>query len=196
MQVLTLFIKNRPVSSKTFFLIGCLIATGHQTHAQKKNLFGVIVGVSASGMPDYDGKTTVGLTGGLYWERKLSKSLSFQSNFLYTQRGEREDIGTPELILQYINLPMMLKCYLTEDFQVMTGIYWDPLIGVIGDGYSMDDFKNSDFGIPIGVSHDLSNYFQLGLSYNFGLINISDTSTNSFTLRHNWSSVTLAILIR
>jgi len=196
MQVLTLSMKNKPVSVKTFFLIGCLVAIGQQTHAQKKNVFGAIVGVNASGMSDYDGKTTVGLTGGLYWERKLSNAFSFQSNFLYTQRGERKDNATPRLILQYINLPMMVKCYVTEDFQVMAGIYWDPLIGVIGNDYSLDDFKNSDFGIPIGVSHDLSNYFQLGLSYNFGLTNISDTSTHNFTLRHNWSNVTLAILIR
>ncbi len=90
----------------------------------------------------------------------------------------------------------MAKYYLTDNFQVMAGIFWDLLLGVEGYNYSNDDFKNSDFGIPIGLSYVLSDNIQLGLSYNFGLSNILDSSTNDFAPRNNWGNVTIALLIR
>ena len=178
------------------FFITFLIAIGHQTHAQNKNIFGAIVGMNVSSVSDYHGKTAVGITGGLYWEWKFSDLFSLQSNFLYSQRGEREDDATPELRVDYMNLPIMTKYYLTDNFQVMTGIFWDLLLRVKGHTYSNNDFTNSDFGIPIGLSYALSENLQVGLSYNFGLTNISGTTTNNFAPRNNWGNVTIALLIR
>lgn len=181
---------------KILFFIPFLIAIGYQTHAQNKNILGAIVGTNVSSVSDYHGKTAVGITGGLYWEWKVSDVFSLQSNFLYSQRGEREDHASPELRLAYMNLPIMAKYYLTDNFQVMAGIFWDLLLGVKSDSYSKNELQNSDFGIPIGLSYDVSNNLQLGLSYNVGLMNISSVATNNFAPRNNWGNLTIALLIR
>ena len=180
----------------TILILIMLTSIGHPTLGQNKNILGAIVGMNVSRVSDYDGKTSVGLTSGLYWEWKFSDSFSLQSNFLYAQKGEREDHTTPELRLHYLNLPIMVKHYLTDDLQVMTGIYWDLLLGIDGQTHSKDDFKKSDFGIPIGVSYELFNQIQLGLSFNVGLSNISDNTTQNFEPRNTWGNVTMAFLLK
>ena len=153
-----------------------------------------MIGANFSSVSDYEGKLSTGLTGGLYWEWKFSDRFSLQSNILYSQRGEKKDGAVPELKLHYLNTPSMLKYYVTDEFQVMTGIFWDIFLGVSSDIYSKDDFKKSDFGIPIGMSYDISNNFQLALSYNIGLMNISNVNTNNF--KNNWGNITIAYIFR
>lgn len=189
-----IMVMNLSAKSKLIWLVTFLISIGNDIHAQNKNVFGGMVGMNVSSISNYDGKAAPGMTVGLYWERKLSSTFSLQSNFLYSQRGERAGESTPELKLQYIHLPIMTKYYITDSFQVMAGIYWDLLLGIAGDNHFNSDFKSGDFGIPVGASYDLSNHIQLDLSYNIGLTNISNSP--DFVLRNSWVSVTVAILGR
>jgi hypothetical protein len=181
---------------KVICLFIFLFPLSQQIHAQKKNIIGAMIGANVSRVTGYDGKTLVGLTGGLYWEWKFAKSFSLQSNFLYSQRGELDNDATSELRLEYINLPIMAKYYVTDKFQVMTGVFWDFLIGVDSQVYSKDDIKSSDFGIPLGLSYDLFKRVQFGLSVNFGLTNISNSDKIDASTRNNWGNLTVAFLLR
>jgi hypothetical protein len=120
---------------------------------QKKNTFGIIAGGVVSNISDYEGSTRIGITGGLYWVYKLSKKFSLMSNILYAQRGENGNSDQSEIKLSYINMPIMFKYKLFKNFGIATGINWDMLLSVEGNDLDKDDFKKTDWGIPIGISY-------------------------------------------
>jgi hypothetical protein len=164
---------------------------------EKKNTFGIITGISASSITNYDGKLLLGFTGGLYWEWKFSKRFALMSNFLYIQKGEKEDdINIDGLRLDYVNMPMMLKYYGTTRLSFLTGINSDLLIGVSGNKYEKEDLKKTDWGVPIGISYDLPNNFQLGMTCNFGLTDVVKSNNNSGKLRNNFENLTLTYLFK
>ena len=88
----------------------------------------------------------------------------------------------------------MLKYYITAEFSISTGIYWDYLVGVTANNVDKNDFKNTDWGIPIGLSYLLSDNFELGVTYNLGLTKIENNTMNSNNLKNNFGNITLAYL--
>jgi hypothetical protein len=187
----------KKLSLIALFIIGSQLGAQNST-STKKNIFGVIAGANVSSVSNYEGKALAGFTGGLYWEWVFSKNRKFslQSNILYSQRGEKKDGSVSDLKLGYLNMPVMLKYYATDKLALMTGFYWDFLLNVDGDNLDKDDFKSSDLGIPIGISYDLSNNFQLGFSYNIGFTDIADNNQTSDKFKNSWGNLTIAYVFR
>lgn len=183
-------IKNWTVAS---LILMISVSTLCAQTKEKKNTFGIIGGVVVSTISDYEGSTRLGLTGGLYWEYRLSKKFSLMSNILYSQRGENGNSNQSEIKLSYINMPLLVKYKLFDKFGIATGINSDMLLSVEGSGLEKDDFKNSDWSIPIGISYDISNNFQIGMIYNIGLTNINNSNTE---LENNWGNITLSYLFK
>ncbi len=163
---------------------------------EKKNIFGILAGGTFSSISDYEGETRFGVIGGLYWDWKFSEKFSLMSNILYSQRGEKGKNNLSDLKLDYINMPMVIKYSLSDNFGISTGINWDSLISVDGDGVDKDDFKKSDWGIPIGISYDICSNLQLGAMYNIGLTNTTKNNTGDDNLKNNWGSISIAYLFR
>lgn len=183
-------IKNWTVAS---LIVIISVSTTCAQQKAKKNTFGVIAGVVVSTISDYEGSTRLGFTGGLYWEYRLSKRFSLMSNVLYSQRGENGNSNQSELKLSYINMPIMIKYELFKNFGIATGVNWDMLISVEGNDLDKNDFKKTDWSIPIGISYDISNNFQLGMIYNIGLTNINDSEGE---LENNWGNITISYLFK
>jgi hypothetical protein len=162
----------------------------------KENIYGFMVGVSSSNISNYDGKSLTRLTAGLYWDWKFSKRLSLQSNFLYSQRGTLGTENTPDIRLAYLNLPIMLKYNPDSKFSIATGIYSDLLLMTSGDNVNKKDFKDGDFGIPITIGYDVTQHWQLGLSYNIGLQDITTNNTFADPLKNYWGTLTLTYVLR
>jgi hypothetical protein len=160
---------------------------------EKKNTFGIIAGGVVSTISDYEGSTRLGLTGGLYWEYRLSEKFSLMSNILYSQRGENGKDNLSEIKLSYINMPLMVKYKLFDNFGIATGINSDMLLSVEGSGLEKDDFKKSDWSIPIGISYDICENLQAGMIYNIGLTNINNSDNE---LENNWGNITLTYLFK
>jgi hypothetical protein len=183
-------IKNLVVTS---LLVIISVSTLFAQEKEKKNIFGIIAGGVVSTIIDYEGSTRLGITGGLYWEYKLSKKFSLMSNILYAQRGENGNSDQSEIKLSYINMPIMIKYKLFKNFGIATGINLDMLLSVEGNDLDKDDFKKTDWGIPVGISYDISNHFQLGMIYNIGLSNIMKDDDQ---LVNNWGNITISYLFK
>jgi len=151
-------------------------------------------GGSFSTISNYEGDLLLGLTGGINYEWKLSDRLAFQSNILYVQKGEKGKNNISALKLHYINMPIILKYYITAKFSISTGINSDFLVGVTANNLDKNDFKNTDWGIPIGLSYLLSDKIEFGVTYNLGLTEINTNTMNSNKLKNNFGNVTLAYL--
>ena len=68
------------------------------------------------------------------------------------------------------------------------------LLSVAADDLIKDDFKKTDWGIPIGMSYDITNHLQLGLVYNIGLSNLTDNGDTKY--QSNWANLTIAYLFK
>jgi hypothetical protein len=161
---------------------------------EQRNIFGIMGGGTVSRISDYDGETLIGLSGGLYWEFRLSQKFSLMSNILYSQRGEIGKDNQTGLKLSYINLPIMVKYGLSDNLGISTGINSDMLISVNAGDLTKDDFKSTDWGIPIGISYNITYHLQVGLIYNIGLSNLlKDSDTN---YQSNWANLTIAYMFK
>ena len=108
-------------------------------------------------------------------------------NILYAERGAEG------LKLAYLTIPIVLKYNISEKFGIAAGVAWDDLITVKADSSGKDDFNTDDWRIPITLGYYITDHLSLGISYSFGLTDI--TKNDNETLRNNWGSISLAYKI-
>ncbi|MDL5514300.1 porin family protein [Arenibacter sp. M-2] len=120
---------------------------------------------------------------GVVAEMPFSDKFSFQPEIMYSIQGY--SIGEDVVALNYLNLPLMGKYYLTKGLSVEAG----PQIGLLLSGkYEdvdvKDDFKTVDFGINLGLGYKLKNGLHFGARYDLGLSNINNVDGNSDKFRN------------
>lgn len=119
---------------------------------------------------------------GVYGESFISQSFSIQPELLYSQQGYviTDSNGTFTQKLNYINLPLMLKAYPSQNFFLEAG----PQIGLAVshkeeyDGLfssSQEYDPNSfDWGMNFGAGFKTDSGISLGVRYHLGLGDLYD----------------------
>lgn len=119
---------------------------------------------------------------GVYGESFISESFSIQPELLYSQQGYviTDSNGTFTQKLNYINLPLMLKAYPSQNFFLEAG----PQIGLAVshkeeyDGLfstSQEYDPNSfDWGMNFGAGFKTDSGISLGVRYHLGLGDLYD----------------------
>ena len=178
---------------KSVLVIALMIMSTTFISAQEYVYFGVKGGVNFSsfngdGYDDFvDPEERTSFHLGLLAEIPVSDRFSIQPEVLYSAQGydiSSIDGGDDiEYQLDYINVPVLAKVYLFNRFSLEAG----PQIGFLvheevdsnptGDGGDFnlndDQFKKVDFGVGIGASYKISNFFISG-RYTLGLTDIYD----------------------
>ena len=172
-----------------FLLLIFVSTVNGQTEKTKidENIFGVVAGVTLSNISNYNGESRLGFLGGLYWEWRVSEKFSTMPNLLYAERGAEG------IKLSYLTLPIVLKYNISDKIGIAAGIAWDELISVNADSLERDDLRTDDWRIPVTIGYNISDHLSLGISYSFGLTDI--TKNDNETLRNNWASISLAYKI-
>ncbi len=172
-------------------LTGIVIFFATLTHAQQVQ-FGVKAGANFATLSGDSGevldltmRTSFHL--GATAEIMFSDKFSLQPQLLYSAQGtdyENADAAiTGVLKLDYINIPILAKFYITEGFSVQAG----PQIGFLlsannklefaGDTQEedvKDIFKGIDFGLNFGLGYKLPSGLFFDASYNLGFSNVND----------------------
>lgn len=187
-----------------FILLLCL--TAFPLFSQRFSA-GIVGGLNASQI-DGDmlaGFDKVGLTGGLKAIINFESAFDAQVEFLYTQRGSRPDIFTPEfdpdieISLHYIELPVLVTIgdwWQEEDgyFKVgaHAGLSYARLITARTFDYFHPDEQSYDLLVPyfnendlswiLGVSYRMSKHFGLTGRYTRGITPLLGHKNN--TLQH------------
>ena len=187
--------KKQSSQLATLFLLLLFVGTVNAQTGKKEseNIFGIIVGGTLSNISNYDATNRLGFMGGLYWEWKFSEDFSTMPSILYAERGATGKGDRSSIKLSYITIPIVLKYSLSETISIATGLAWDELLSVQADGLNSDDVRHDDWRIPITLGYHISDHLSLGLSYSFGLTDI--TKNDEETLRNNWGSIALAYLL-
>ena len=156
---------------KNLILI-CLILAVFQAQAQDSKLaFGIKGGANFSNLKiDFDGEglspdgaTSIYIGG--FVDIGLAEKLHFQPELLYSIEGAKDaDVS-------FINVPLMLKYYIVEGFNIQAG----PQIGFLVDAEGgTDGLKSTNFVLNIGAAYELPAGFFVDARYNFGLSNIAE----------------------
>ena len=143
--------------------------------------FGVKAGLN---MADLSGDDTDGIDSKLafhvggFAEIKLTDKFALQPELLYSAQGGKADGG--KYNFDYINLPVMAKFYITEQFSVEAG----PQVGFLvsakvkpdsGDSVDVkDELKSTDFGFNAGLGYNFTENLSAGVRYNMGLSQVID----------------------
>lgn len=138
-----------------------------------------------------DANMYVGFNAGLFFEIPVNDKFSIQPELLYSAQGSKSE-GNFEgydidatLKLNYINVPVMFKYKVANNFSLEAGPYAGILasakVKVKVDGYGSDtasvkdEFKSADFGLGFGMNYEFSDVIFANLRYQAGLTQIGDT---------------------
>lgn len=186
----------------TLTLLG-LVAFSTSALAQQEVKFGPKAGVNfatLNGKDTDEAKMMIGFHVGAFAEIKFNDKFAVQPEVLFSAQGAKvKESGTEVVMgvpvnyeaegkikLNYINIPIMAKYYITDNFAVEAGPYVGFLMaaeteyeatmsaaGISQTEKSTEDIKdilNSiDFGVGVGASFNLDSGFFIGARYNLGL---------------------------
>src|SRR5690606_20874035 len=193
----TYIMKNR---IQLFTVIIALVFSVKAIQAQVNDSaaqFGVKGGVNFSNMytDDVDDENVLtSFNAGVYFNLPVSDLFSIQPEVLYSRKGAelRYDnvfaSGSAKFNLNYIEVPVLLKINVTDNFNIHAGPYFayliDSKITNDGDGgafdfesnFDNDDFNKFDAGIAAGIGFDFDS-FGIGARYNYGLSTIGKERT-------------------
>jgi opacity protein-like surface antigen len=160
--------------------------------------FGVKGGLNVAnfeGDTGLDMKSKVGFHVGGFVAIKLSDKFTLQPEVLYSTQGAKADniqqdingtiyTADVDFNLDYVNVPLMVKYYAAEKFNIELG----PQLGFLTsakvkatvDGTSAeedvkDQFESMEYGVNVGAGYDFTEKLSAGLRYNLGLSNIAKT---------------------
>ena len=174
-------------------LIFCFGATLTNVQAQTNDSgnaqIGVKGGVNFSNLYTEDVDDNNMLTSfnlGFYASIPVTSSFSIQPEFLYSRKGSELVYdnafvtGKAKFQLNYIEVPVLAKINLTENFSIHAGPYLAYLIdGKVSnetdggafnfeDNLDNKDFNKFDYGLSAGLGFDF-NSIGIGARYNYGL---------------------------
>lgn len=150
----------------------------------QKTRFGVKGGLNLTtfaGGNYWDAKSLVGFQVGGFAEIKVIERLSIQPEVLFSTQGAKLDDLDIDSKLNYINIPVLAKFYVTKQFTVEAGPQIGFLVSAKNDGHdAKDGFKSVDTGFNFGAGYNFTENVSVGLRYTVGLSNIGDYNAETW----------------
>lgn len=145
--------------------------------------FGVKAGLNVSNFTGYqeDVKSLPGFHIGGFTELKVAKKFAIQPEFLFSTQGTTVEgfngNSNSSIKLNYLNIPVLAKYYVTDAFTVEAGPQIGFLLSAKYRGSDVHDlYKTLDFGLNVGCGYEFTDNISLGVRYTFGLTNVADNS--------------------
>lgn len=112
-------------------------------------------------------------------EWKISDKFSLQPEIMYSVQGTNTNVDSEgEILLNYLNLPIMGKYYVAKGLSIEAGPQIGFLLSTKGGSINYKDaLKSTDFGVNFGVGYKLDNGLNFSARYNLGLSNIIDVNS-------------------
>lgn len=168
----------------TFLTIAIIISFMFNLNAQdsKKSNSGIKLGYNLAAV-SFDGDTETGqrhaFHAGFYSESFISETAALQIELIYSQQGYelKDNGGTFTQKLDYINLPLLLKIYPTENFFLEVGPQAGFAIGhkeEFDSNFNLFNTSNEfepqsfDWGVNFGAGFKTNSGVSFGARYHLG----------------------------
>lgn len=157
---------------------------------------GIGIGIKAGAnfanqsITDWDTSTKTGFLGGAYVVLAFSEKWAIQPELLYSSQGS--ELPNDIKDLTYLTIPVLLRWKPISLLSIEAGPQFSSLLDAVdqsGDSIE-EDFKNSDFGLAVGVTIHLPLGFNGGLRYVWGFTNVSNLGND-----HEVKNTTAQIII-
>lgn len=153
---------------KIILIAGAIFAFGFSNAQETK--FGLKGGLNIASLTNSDGgKSLMSFNFGGFAEIKLNEKFALQPELLYSGQGVKyPEVGN--FSMNYINLPVMVKYFITDGFNIQAGPQVGFLMSAKLDGKDAKELiKSSDFGMDLGAGYDVSENISVELRYFMGL---------------------------
>lgn len=121
-----------------------------------------------------DANALVGFQLGGFAEINVWKKLYIQPELLFSAQGAKFDGYYGErdytVNLNYINIPVVAKYYITKQFSVEAG----PQLGFLVSSENIENEKSVDVGFNLGAGYNFTDNFSVGARYTIGLTSVYD----------------------
>ncbi|CAA9200784.1 hypothetical protein FLA105534_03250 [Flavobacterium bizetiae] len=172
-------------------LLSAIAVMAFMSVSAQETRFGVKAGLNLSTLTGdaEDAKSLVGFQVGGFAEIKLTDKFAIQPEVLFSTQGAKfDDIeGDSKTKLNYINVPVLAKYFITEAFSVEAGPQIGFLVSAKSDGEDIKDFtKSVDFGFNLGAGYNFTENLSVGLRYTLGLSPVNDNGDDfeDYTVRN------------
>lgn len=169
----------------------CTVFFSSVLFGQTDAKFGVKGGLNiASTSNTIEGETGTRLApnAGLLAHIHLSPAVSLQPELMYS--GQGGEVAGVDLLLHYINVPVLVQYNFNNGFRLQTGPQVGFLVGVNDkiDGnetniFTSDDFKSTDIAWSFGLGYLSKSGLGIDGRYNLGLTGINDGGGGKTTNR-------------
>ncbi len=133
---------------------------------------------------DVDADMFTGFHLGAVAEYSFNEKVVIQPELLFSTQGAKADGANFKVKVNYLNLPIMVKYFVSDGFNLQAG----PQIGFLLDskfegedvGIDADEaFKNIDFGVNLGLGYQFDEHIFIEGRYNLGLSDIMKEDGNA-----------------
>lgn len=176
-------------------IFSLIILTGTVVKAQESVFFGAKAGVNFTNMNSdrfSDNNTMTGLHLGLLAEIPITDRFSIQPEVLYSTMGtSAEEImlggspGTTEYKLDYIQVPVLAKVYLTQSLSLEAGPSFNFLVNEEIGGEETDFGSSFEFGGAVGASYKFRGGFFGDVRYFNGFTDAIDSENYTNSIKNN-----------
>lgn len=182
---------------KKLLLSALCISVFAISNAQTEKSFGVKGGVNFTNLYTEDvddNNMLISFNAGLVAILPITDMIALQPEVIYSGKGAELKYdnafaeGNAKFRLSYIEVPILLRFNLTDNFSLQAGPYLSYLVNadiksesdndIFNSQVDLDtnDFNKFDYGLAAGVEFDL-NPIGIGARYNYGLANVGKERT-------------------
>ncbi len=131
------------------------------------------VGIELTEISYDDAKFKFGLGAGVEGQYQINNWFGLSAGLMYQQQGSKvKDIDT-KIKLDYINIPVMAKFYVTKGLSLNAGLQVGFLTSAKMDDEKIKDYCNTvDFSIPMSIAYELPMGLTFEARYTTGVTNV------------------------
>lgn len=189
-------------------LFGIVTTNAQENDSKKSNAtFGVKGGVNFTNLyidEVDDANMLVSFNAGMFVELPLSQGVAIVPEINFSRKGSEVqntilgETYKSKFKLSYLEIPVLLKLNLTENFNLHAGPYFAYLLDAktdvvdeSGDNvttftYDTDDFNKLDYGLSAGLGFDF-DAISIGARYNYGLNEIDKNNNLNGAKNSAWN---------
>ena len=172
---------------KKLFIAAIAVFAFSASNAQDVK-FGAKLGLNLATISGPSGYTTKpGFNLGGFAEIKISEEFAVQPELLFSTQGAKfKDDSSVSTNLNYINIPVMAKYFVTKEISLEAGPQVGFLLSAnVKDSSNSLDIKDQsstvDFGFGLGGGYEITENISVGLRYVVGLSKINKESFTGST---------------
>lgn len=178
--------------SLIFAVMALFIVESNAQSSTERGGFGIRGGVNffnfgGGDIADDDYSQRTGFHAGLYNSFYLGSAVAIEPGVYFAVKGTKnDDFANSRAVLNYIDIPVLLRLHLTEGLNVFGGPQASFLTSSKFEGdlfgstvsFDTDSVQETDFGMVIGLGYNLPKGLNVQGSYNYGLSPVFKNSNN------------------